>query len=61
MPTVGTTGSRGHLTSNTLKVYDTSYRASYGERVQGEGEITFNSIKVCSHKNKNKQSFYTEH
>ncbi|XP_071353533.1 stabilizer of axonemal microtubules 4 isoform X2 [Trachinotus anak] len=33
--TVGATGSRGRLTSDTLKVYNTSYGASYGERAHG--------------------------
>ncbi|XP_026167744.1 protein phosphatase 1 regulatory subunit 32 isoform X1 [Mastacembelus armatus] len=40
MPNVEATGSRGGLTSNTHKVYNTSYRASYGERVHGRGNFT---------------------
>lgn len=39
MPTAGATVSRGQLTSNTLKVYNTSYRVSYAERVHGEGDV----------------------
>lgn len=50
MPTIGSTGSRGRLTSNTIKVYNnvTSYRASYGARAQGEGEVTLIIIKSLS-------------
>ncbi|XP_039988194.1 protein phosphatase 1 regulatory subunit 32 [Xiphias gladius] len=41
--TVGETGSRGRVTMDTLKVYSTSYRASYGERVHDPVRVTFTS------------------
>ncbi|XP_026221784.1 protein phosphatase 1 regulatory subunit 32 [Anabas testudineus] len=45
MPTIGSTGSRGRLTSNTIKVYNnvTSYRASYGARAQDSHQVNFTS------------------
>jgi len=47
--TVGATGSRGRLTSDTLKVYNTSYSASYGERAHGERRKLLFHLKLCSH------------
>ncbi|XP_056243653.1 protein phosphatase 1 regulatory subunit 32 isoform X1 [Seriola aureovittata] len=41
--TVGATGSWGGLTSDTLKVYKTSYRASYGERARDTGRVNLSS------------------
>ncbi|XP_067447218.1 stabilizer of axonemal microtubules 4 [Thunnus thynnus] len=41
MPTVGATGDRGRLTSN--KIYNTSYRASYGATVTNADRVNFNA------------------
>ncbi|XP_040894680.1 protein phosphatase 1 regulatory subunit 32 [Toxotes jaculatrix] len=40
---VGATGSRGRLSSDTLKVYNTSYRVSHGQRVHDSGKLNFTS------------------